>query len=618
VRLSVAAVTVVVAACSAPHRNLTLAPTLPPCLGGATVNSVRVEALGDFPLEATLTAAASPSAPAALDLPRATRVVAVEGFGPTGLAAFGRTAPLVLDDVKGGTLGIAYGPPDGLCATDNMKVARSGHRLTTLGSGMVLATGGDQVVEIYDPATAKWTMLTPPLRSDQVAAQAATALADGGALVTGGASADRQVVTPAATRFDGVGRRVGADRLLLLGRAGHSATALADGRVFVAGGCTAFAGAACNSVTATTEIYDPQSDSFAVGPPLLSPRWDHDAVRRGDGTVLLVGGRDATGATPPTEVVDPDEFRSFAAGVIAGRAAPLATGSVLLVGSASASLWLAPGEPALPLTAPATLASAPTLTALDDGGVLVAGDGLVVFDGRSALTTLATPFPRHAQAAARLGDGTVLLAGGLDGSGAPSTSAALYFRSPLSAWSSLPPLTLEGPNDPYLPRRADRAAAAAGRLVVSAPSPSSDGRPAEFALVAGMQVADFGLDLLTGRRGAASSAALLVAWQSEAAFHFVVVEPGRAVELWTVSAPRPGQTLAAPVAGCSGATLDAAALPDGDLAPLHVDWRGGIFAVSAGARSLLRCRPSPALPRGRVGVGARAGTVAFGNLALVR
>lgn len=614
-RFSVAALLVVCAGCSAPHRTLTIAPTLPPCLGGATVNSVRIEALGDFPPEATLTAAASPAAPATLELPRATRVVAVEGFGPTGLAAFGRTAPLVLDDVHGGRLGIAYGPPDGLCATGDMQVARSGHHLTPLGSGVVLATGGDQRNELYDPATAKWTKVDPLLRSDQVFGHAATALLDGGALVSGGASGDLEVVTPAASRFDRAGQRLGAERLLLLGRALHSATLLADGRVLLAGGCIGFAGGACNLVTATTEIYDPRLDAFAVGPPLLHARFGHDAVRRGDGTVLLVGGRGDGGRTPPAEVVDPDELRSFDAGVIAGRAAPLATGSVLVLGT-TAALWLSPGEPALDLPAPSLPTGAATLTALDDGGVLAAGGGLLVFDGRGTLAGLPAPFPAHNHAAARLADGTVLLSGG-DTGGPPSTSAALYFRSPLSAWSSLPPLTLGGSSDPYLPRRPDRAAAASGQLVITAPSPAGDGRPAELALIAGMQVADFGFDLLAGRRGA-GGAALVIAWQSEAAYHFVVVEPGRAVELWRVSAPRTGQTLAAPVAGCRGATLPDDALPDGDSAPLHVEWRGGVLTVAAGARALLGCRPSPALPRGRVGVGARAGTIALGNLAVVR
>ncbi len=210
----------------------------------------------------------------------------------------------------------------------------------------------------------------------------------------------------------------------------------------------------------------------------------------------------------------------------------------------------------------------------------------------------------------------MLLTGGTDPSGAPTASAVVYFHSPLSPWTSLPPLTLDGASDPYLPRRPDRATAGGGQLVVAAPGATADGRPAELALVAGMQVADFTFDLLAGRRGAAG-AAVLVGWRSDAAYDFVVLEPGRAVELWSVSSPRAGQSVATPVTGCRGAALADGALPDGDLAALEVAWRSGALTVTAAGSQALHCRP-PALARGAVGVGALHGTAAFDNLALAR
>ena len=246
-RFSVGAVVLAVAAgCSAPHRTLTLVPTLPDCPRGA-INTVRVTAQGDFPPEATLTAAASASAPATLQLPRATRDVVVEGFGPTGLAAFGRTATLSLDGFPAGPLGIAYGPPDGLCATQPMNVARAGHRATVLGSGEVLITGGDQQIELYDPRTASFAP-GGILFSDQVFSHAAVALQDGGVLVSGGLTAPGDgIASQVAVRFDGTGKQSGGPRPLLTGRAQHSATALADGRVLLAGGCRNFAAGACGA-----------------------------------------------------------------------------------------------------------------------------------------------------------------------------------------------------------------------------------------------------------------------------------------------------------------------------------------------------------------------------------
>lgn len=625
-RSSVAAVVVLAIGCSAPHRTLTLAPTVPDCVPRGSVNTVRVTAQGDFPPEATLTAAASPAAAAALALPRATRAVVVEGFGPTGLVAFGRTPTLSLDDLPAGTLGVAYGPPDGVCRLPaTLGVARAGHHETVLGSGRVLVTGGAQQNELYDPATATFAP-ADILRSDQVFAHAVAPLADGGALVTGGLGATSGIASQAATRFDANGHQAAPPRLLLAGRAHHTATTLGDGRVLLAGGCQSVdpgGGCAAGALVATTEIYDPAADAFAPGPALLHARFGHSAVLRGDGTVLLVGGRGDAGGAVPAEVVDPDEARGFEAGLASGTAVALPTGSALVVGGTTTgdvtvSLWSSPSEAPLALTALAQPRLDPTLTPLDDGAVLVAGGGdasLALYDGRATVTALAAGFSVQGAAAARLPDGSVLLTGGSDGTSVRS-DALLFLHSPLSPWASLPPLTLDGASDPYLPRRPDRASAGGGQLVVTAAAPSGDGRPAELALVAGMQVADFRFDLLAGRRGSAG-AALLVGWQSEAAYDFVVVEPGRAVELWSVAAARTGQSVAAPVAGCQGAALPDGALPDGDLAPVAVAWRAGTLTVTAGGESLLRCRP-PGLPRGAAGVGALHGTVAFDNLALTR
>jgi hypothetical protein len=359
----------------------------------------------------------------------------------------------------------------------------------------------------------------------------------------------------------------------------------------------------------------------------MHARWGHDAVLRGDGTVLIVGGRGDSGGAVPAEILDPDEARGFDAGTASGRAAMLPTGSVLVAGGTTTadttlSLWLAPDEAPLGLPPLSTPRLGPTLTTLDDGAVLIAGGGdprLALYDGRAGVAPVSPSIvvPEAAgQAAARLADGTVLLTGGVDTIGGTHADAFVFFHSTLSPWASLPPLTLDGPSDPYLPRRPDRAVAAGGQLAVTAATPTPDGRPAELALVAGMQVADFTFDLLAGRRGS-GAAAIIVAWRSEAAYDFVVVAPGRAVELWAVSSPRAGQTVAAPVAGCAGATLPDAALPDGDLAPVEVAWRGGTLTATAGGASLLRCRP-PALPRGAAGVGALSGAVVFDNLALTR
>ncbi|HXU69150.1 MAG TPA: kelch repeat-containing protein [Polyangia bacterium] len=631
------------AGCSAPHRTLTLVPalpaTMPSCVAMGAVNTVRVTAQGDFPPEATLTASASAAGPATLSLPAATRDVVVEGFGPSGLAAFGRTPTLALDGLPAGPMAIAYGPPDGVCLTGPMRVARAGHRLTVLAGGGVLVTGGVNAgdgpatqVELYDPKTATFALTGASLDPRAVLAAASAPLPDGGALVTGGVLNDMNdlpagIAFSGALRFDAAGRQVGEARLLVGGpRAGHSATVLADGRVLLAGGCQNFDAGNCQpgAALASTEIYDPKADMFAPGPPLLHARVGHSAVLRGDGTVLLVGGRGEGGGALAAEVIDPDEQRSFDAGTASGAGVGLTTGAALVAGGTTTpdvgvSLWLAPDEAPLALPPLAEARLGPALTPLDDGSVLVAGGGdgtLALFDGRAAVTALGASFSARDLAAARLGDGTVLLTGGRDAGGDAKSDAVVYFHSPLSPWASLPPLTLDGSADPYLPRRPDRAATDGGQLVVTAAAPAPDGRPAEYALVAGMEVADFTFDLLAGRRGA-GAAAVLVGWDSDAAYDFVVLAPGRAVELWTVTSPRAGQTVAQARAGCSGTALPDGALPDGALAPVEIAWRAGKLTVSAGGTAMLSCHP-PAFPRGAVGVAALSGTVAFDNLALTR
>src|SRR5262249_32271323 len=125
---------------------------------------------------------------------------------------------------------------------------------------------------------------------------ATAALLDGTVLITGGAPAVRGL--PSGIAYGGAspqfadGRIDGAPPALTAPPAFHAATTLPDGRVLIAGGCMELGGGAClaGAALATTEIYDPASGGFHEGPALAAARWNHDAVLRGDGRVLLVGG----------------------------------------------------------------------------------------------------------------------------------------------------------------------------------------------------------------------------------------------------------------------------------------------------------------------------------------
>ncbi len=76
-------------------------------------------------------------------------------------------------------------------------------------------------------------------------------------------------------------------------RTGHTLTLLPDGRVLAAGGIDPgdpSEYSAEQNLIATTEIYDPATDSWTLGPDLSEPRFEHTATLLPDGRVLLIGG----------------------------------------------------------------------------------------------------------------------------------------------------------------------------------------------------------------------------------------------------------------------------------------------------------------------------------------
>jgi len=237
-----------------------------------------------------------------------------------------------------------------------------------------------------------------------------------------------------------------------------------------------------------------------------------------------------------------------------------------------------------------------------------------VYDGRGQLATL-TPFQRAGHSATRLGDGTVLLAGG-GSNGVATTDAFIFLRSPLGPFTNLPTVAFDGARDPVLLRRADGAMIVDGRLQLHATAAGEGGRPGELALVAGMRTSGEQVTLLAGRAGAAA-AVLILGWQSEAQYAFVTVEPGRPVTLFTVTPGRPTQSLVTAVDGCSGQVVDPAELPDGDLAPIVFSARG-VVQVGTPTRTWLLCAPKTPLGRGLVGVGALYGTVTFDDVLITR
>jgi hypothetical protein len=215
----------------------------------------------------------------------------------------------------------------------------------------------------------------------------ATKLPDGRVLIAGGregssALASAEIFDPRARVFTETGR-------LRLGRMSHEATMLKDGRILITGGLDANI-----SVTASAEIYDPQTGAFSFAGTMKWPRYDHRATLLRDGRVLITGG------------LGPDWPQTARAEIYDPR-----TG----IFTAIENLRVARADH--------------TATLLNDGRVLIAGGSsgprmssevvasAEIFDPSSErfTSTEAMNVPRHKHSATLLGDGSVLMIGGISG-----------------------------------------------------------------------------------------------------------------------------------------------------------------------------------------------------------
>jgi N-acetylneuraminic acid mutarotase len=356
----------------------------------------------------------------------------------------------------------------------NLREARNATNVVVLGSGEVMvvgsdyltswqsacgaATNGSDSVEIGDPGTRTWEKtagLTSP-RDDP----AVVALADGRALMTGGARGEN--FEPAAFSstyvFDPTTRVWSRSGLMNTARAGPAATLLLDGLVLVAGGL--YLDGSQRQVLDGSELWDPRSGTWSRTGRLAEARHGASAVTLGDGRVLVVGGvdNDSPVEQASTEVYDPKSREWASAGTLATARrgfvlVALADGGALVAGGLAADSFtrLASVERFDPVSdawsqaddLPVALAGAAGIRLLD-GRVLIAGGSAhdrVVIDPDagtfvSGLTrdaalfdpvtgawsaTEPLPNPRAGASAVLLPDGSAVLAGGSDSEGPPDT-----------------------------------------------------------------------------------------------------------------------------------------------------------------------------------------------------
>ena len=240
-------------------------------------------------------------------------------------------------------------------------------------------------------------------------------------------------------------------------RVEHTAIRLDDGRVLVAGGDRGD-----GAVTGAVELYDPERGRWSRTGALRAARASHTATLLPDGRVLVAGGRGRDGdALAAAELFDPragtwTSIASMAVPRLHHTASLLADGSVLVAGGESERD---------PNRVPELL---PTRSAerFDPATGRWRPAGLLAI-------------PRTGHTATRLGDGRVLLVGGVDESDAPRRSAEL-FEPGADLWSVAPSMTVERARHVAVLLPDGRMLAAAGRSSAPASAELFDPGPTRW------------------------------------------------------------------------------------------------------------------------------------------
>lgn len=232
--------------------------------------------------------------------------VVVGGANPSGAV----TEAERLDLERGATFARIRGP-HGTPRPDAVAVAT--------GPGRALIVGGGEPPEAYTSVasfeTRNFDALTgegavPDARADHTA----TLLTDGDVLVVGGTDGISAALDT-AERFDLLSSRWTAVASLQTPRADHAAAAT-GGSVLVVGGRDA------TGVLDDAELYDPFANTWTAAGTLNVPRAGATAVTLGDGTVLVSGGVDATGTAVDAQERWSPYSRTFS--VVTGLSAPRA------------------------------------------------------------------------------------------------------------------------------------------------------------------------------------------------------------------------------------------------------------------------------------------------------
>jgi hypothetical protein len=192
-----------------------------------------------------------------------------------------------------------------------------------------------ETTELYDPLIGQFRQTQPMAWMRR--GHTATLLNDGRVLLVGGlfystsddGQPDEQTWV-VAHLFDSKSNGFKTPVKMVAQRAYHTATELDDGRVLIVGG--RFEG----NALASSEIFDPATNTSVPGPGLSSARYNHLAIRIASSTVAVIGGQADNGVLDTVEFLTVGDSLSVVASGKLAQARAYAVGS--LVGNAEALL----------------------------------------------------------------------------------------------------------------------------------------------------------------------------------------------------------------------------------------------------------------------------------------
>jgi len=209
-----------------------------------------------------------------------------------------------------------YDPATGMWSlTGSMNIIRSVDAAVRLQDGRVLVAGGFSVAgvapsdytdnrqsaELYDPVTGTWTVADPRVYKRYWYTM--TLLQDGRVLAARGTNnGDLEDTLSSAEIYDPVAGEWSAVEDSCCGSVAHTATLLPDGTVLVAGGNTGGIGG--DGVLASTELFDPATETWTRTGDMATPRYGHTATLLASGAVLVCGGQSQLSHYPTLQYVN--------------------------------------------------------------------------------------------------------------------------------------------------------------------------------------------------------------------------------------------------------------------------------------------------------------------------